>query len=415
MLFLLGAQSSWGANLNLKKVAQIYIQESHLLKSLKSEIEAAEAEEEEASRQLWPSISWSNSVVDQQVPASMYGGFNISPKKIYSSGLSFQQPLYLGGKIWKAWSLRQQAIVSANLKYQNQKQQLLTAVTLKAVQLYVSKKVNEVLFESQKLQKQFWDIVRLRAQRGASKDYEVAQAEGDYYSYVAKIHQQESLIQSYKSQLATDLGFEGMGQWDIDLDIPTANEKLALEKKERPDVLLAKQQIHLAELNKSLAMGDHYPTIQLQGTWGYQAKDQGELFDQDSKSHNIGLSINIPLFSGLTSLSVRRANESRITGAKLQYKYLQDQAAMELQNSQQKLQLASQVLQANKKWSEQAFSALKKGLASYKLGVISTFQMVQLQKGYEGAALSYWSSLASYYSEKLNWLNMNGQELAEQL
>lgn len=206
ILNILGAQNSWGSSFSLKQIAQIYIQESTLLKSLKSEIEAANYEEQEALRKLWPAISWSNSVVDQQVPASMYGGFNFSPKKIYSSALSIQQPIYLGGKIWKNLSLREQVVMGAKLKYQDQEQKLLSALTLKAVNLYVSEKVKDVLLESQKMQKQFWDIVQLRAKRGASKDFEVAQAEGDYYSYEAKIHQQDSLIQNFKSQLATELG-----------------------------------------------------------------------------------------------------------------------------------------------------------------------------------------------------------------
>ena len=406
---------SVATQLSLQQVAKKFVEQSEVLKSLRAEIDAARYDEKEASRALLPSISLVNSVVHQKVPAAMFGGFDIIPDKTYTSALNFNQPLYMGGKIWQAWNLRQEAIKGAELNYRQQEQQLVTAVAMKAVNLSVALKIKEVLEESQKIQKQFWDIVRLRAQRGASKDFEVAQAEGDYYAYVGKLHQQESIIENFRLSLIEDLGLKTTESLIVNLPLPEKNVKEATTTEERPEVLLAKQQVVLAEINKKLAMGDHFPSVHIEGQWGYQAIETSRLWEADSRQHNIALRLNIPLFSGLSSLAVRRASENRITAAKMQLKHIQDQAAMEVTNAQHKLQMAKQVVLANKTWLQQAQKAVKKGLSSYKLGVISTFQMVQLQKGYEGAALSFWNSLMNYYSERFNGLIMKGQRLVDKI
>ncbi|MCB0356587.1 MAG: TolC family protein [Bdellovibrionales bacterium] len=399
--------------LNLKQISHIYMQENHLLKSLRAEIESAREEEKEAARNLWPALSWDTSVTDQKISESLYGSADFFPKKIYSTALSVQQSIYRGGKIWRAWDIRKEAIVTAQLNYFRQEQDLLHQVLLQAVNLFVAQKIKDVLEESKKIQKQFWDIVQKRRQRGASKDFEVAQAEGDYFSYESKIQQQEAIIQQMRLSLASQLMLKSVNGINVEIEFPSIKDLKDNKEQVRPDVLLAKQQVIMAELEKKLAMGDHYPSLVLQGSLGYQAKEREDLIDEDSKNHTFSLALKIPIFSGLTSLAKSRADEAKITSAKMKLQHLREQADMELKNAEQKIKLSLQVFEANKKWSQQAKEAMSKGLKSYKLGVISSFQMVQLQKGYEGAALSYWNSIYNFYNDKLTWLKANAYPLSQ--
>ncbi|MCB0392647.1 MAG: TolC family protein, partial [Bdellovibrionales bacterium] len=199
----------------------------------------------------------------------------------------------------------------------------------------------------------------------------------------------------------------------LDLLPPQKEETLKGEIQNRPDVELAKQKVLMAELEKKINLGEHYPSLSLQGSWGYQAKEQEDLLESRSSNHTVSLNLRIPLFSGLTSLAKRRADEAKILAAKMNLRHLQDQSTMEIKNTEQKFNQAQLVLFANKKWSQEAQKAINKGLRSYKLGVISSFQVVQLQKGYEGAAMSYWQSLQSYYKEKMAWVVARGIPLKQ--
>lgn len=136
--------------------------------------------------------------------------------------MTLNQSIYRGGQIWRAWSLRKEAIQTAKFSYFEQEQKLVTNILQLAVSLYTAEKIMNVLEESKEIQKQFLEIVKKRSLRGATKDFEVSQAEGDYYSYESKISQQKSIIQQAKLQLATLLN---LSHEDMALDLLPPQKK----------------------------------------------------------------------------------------------------------------------------------------------------------------------------------------------
>ncbi len=400
-------------SIGLKEVAHIYKENSQVLNALKEEIKTAENEEMEASRSLLPTVAWFTSVTDQQVSRSIYGSFDFFPNQIFASGFSFNQPIYMGGKVWQAWEVKKQAIQIAKLQYLEQEQNLMSGILGKFLTLYTSIKVRDVLIESQKIQKQFLDLVRERQKRGAARDYELAQAEGNFTSYFSRIQQQEAVVYQLKLDIESELQIEQLEIEKLSVLEPENVQLGSLEGlSTRPDVQLVEKQLVMAEIQKKLAMGDHYPSLNLQGSWGYEARERGEVFDDLSRRHIVTLGLNVPIFSGGSSLYTRRAGEHKITAAKISLKRKLDQAKAELEAARYKLNTAFNAYEANKKWRRQARAALTQGLKSFRLGTIQTFQLVQLQREFEGADLAYWSSLQNFYSDKINGLKVSGRQIS---
>ncbi len=407
---------AFSEELGLREVSQLFLQNSKQIQALKKKVEMALNEEQEAGRHLLPYVSWSNSVTDQQVALSLYNGFDFSPKKVFSSSLGFEQSIYLGGRIWRAWDIRRQALKIAKLTLLEQEQLLVTGVLTKAVGLDAAKKILIVLQESKKSQKTFVDLVVARKKRGAAKAFELAQARGDYFAYNGKINQQKILIKNLELQLKNDLNLKSTGELrSLVVLSPEAASLEFIGEQKLPEIMAAEEMVEMAKLEKRMAMGEHYPSLQLRGEWGYQAKEFDGLGDDLSDRHMISLSLNIPIFSGLTSVYIRRANEAKIASAKLNLKHKVDLSRMQKESVVQSFSLSYAVYEANKKWAEQAEKALSNGFNSFRLGVISTFQLVQLQRGYEGAKISYWSSVRSYYAEKLKSYRANGLRISESI
>jgi outer membrane protein len=73
---------------------------------------------------------------------------------------------------------------------------------------------------------------------------------------------------------------------------------------------LEKQKV---DYENGVARAEDLPTLKLVGAWGFKAPDRPNWFEGDSRYYSVGLELEIPLFSGLTSIAKRRAQ-----GAKLQ-------------------------------------------------------------------------------------------------
>jgi NodT family efflux transporter outer membrane factor (OMF) lipoprotein len=68
--------------------------------------------------------------------------------------------------------------------------------------------------------------------------------------------------------------------------------------RRRPDIRAAEDQLHAATANIGVAIGDFFPSVQLNGTVGYDALDIGNLYKPNSLQYNFGPSISLPIFQG---------------------------------------------------------------------------------------------------------------------
>jgi outer membrane protein TolC len=402
--------------MEVREFAKVFVEMSPALASLREEVKAAENEEREASRNLFPAINWQTSFTDQQISRSMYGIVDFFPTKIYSSALAFNQPLYMGGKIMQAWDLKKQSVQISKFQYSEQEQILLSQALNKYFQLFSAVKIKEVLKESQKIQDQFLKLIKDRRNRGAAKDFELSQAYGNYASYESRIQQQEALILQMKLDLESELLIEDLNTSAMNLELPQKNQvQLKNETLSRPDVKLIEKQIDLAQIQKELTLGDHYPSLNLQGSWGFESRESDNLFDPLSERYAVTLGLNIPLFSGGTSIYAHRASEHKITSAKIQLKKKLDQIRAEFQSSEYKIKMFFLALESNLNWMNQAQKALDEGLRSFRLGTVQTFQVVQLQREYEGAAIAYFTALQNFYAEKVTGLRTSGLRILQHL
>ena len=68
----------------------------------------------------------------------------------------------------------------------------------------------------------------------------------------------------------------------------------------------------MAETQKKMIMGEHLPSLVLNGEMGWSSEKASSLFDSQNKSHSYSVLLTIPIFSGLSSVYAKQSAESKI-------------------------------------------------------------------------------------------------------
>ncbi len=167
------------------------------------------------------------------------------------------------------------------------------------------------------------DILQLaqeRQQRGVQNGLDVENAAAQVESIRAQIpalQQQETqyinalslLLDQPPGALQSELrrpGSELLGPPRIPLGIPS---ELA---RRRPDVRDAEDQLHAATANIGVAVAAFYPSVQLNGTVGFDALDITNLWKGSSLQYMVGPSVSLPIFAGgrlRSTLALREAQQ----------------------------------------------------------------------------------------------------------
>ncbi|HEX9470245.1 MAG TPA: efflux transporter outer membrane subunit [Bradyrhizobium sp.] len=82
--------------------------------------------------------------------------------------------------------------------------------------------------------------------------------------------------------------------------------------RRRPDIRSAEDQLHTATADIGVAVGSFYPTVQLNGTVGFDALDVRNLWKGSSLQYMVGPSISLPIFAGgrlKGTLELRKAQQ----------------------------------------------------------------------------------------------------------
>jgi NodT family efflux transporter outer membrane factor (OMF) lipoprotein len=149
-------------------------------------------------------------------------------------------------------------------------------------------------------------LAQERQQRGLQNGLDVENAAAQVESVRAQVpplQQQESqyinalslLLDQPPGTLQSELGASTMvrtGPPRIPLGVPS---ELA---RRRPDIRAAEDQLHAATATIGVAVGDFYPSVQLNGTVGFDSLDIKNLFKASSLQYNFGPSVSLPIFAG---------------------------------------------------------------------------------------------------------------------
>ncbi len=396
---------------------QSFVKNSEMIQVSEQSFEATVQMKKEANTKFFPSISLEGVYVEQEVPRALTGGFNVSPSQIYDAGVVVEQPVYLGGRIWAGVRQRKARATHAEGVLRSDKNKMISGFLEALYQKKKSEKLMQVLESSQFRLRNFVRATQKRARLGNARSFELSQAQASEQAYGPRIQnlklQGKNLSTRLESLLPVERQPESSG--GIFLTPEQIEQRLAVEAvpelERHPEWTQAEQDVEFAEASKSLAMGEHSPSLFLKGKWGYRSIEREDLGSAESQASELSVGISIPIFSGLSSLYVRRAQQAQVKAAVLSKEFKRKGLVAERKSSQESLIVLLQQIKDVDSWKKSASKALKEGLKNYRLGVIDNFQVVNLQQGLEAAETTYIETLFNLNIAWKNWCLAHGLDL----
>ncbi len=403
----------------LPAAVQLYLKNSPAIRSAESQMLSAAQLVNQAYAQALPKISLGGAATQQKVPAVLTGGFPVSQSEIYSLMLQFEQPLYTGGRVWNALKMRKAQSELARARYRAEKNKLLISFVGNYLEIYRLEKDLQIFLESQAVQKRFLDLAKKRGQRGNARSFEISQAEANFLSYAPRVRALQFDLSRLRQMINLDLNRPEDSAWQAELPLlganPAANLSPAKLKEKslesRADLKIKDLELELAEIQKKLNLGEHLPQVSLTGETGYQNPDRAQLMEDPSRAYRVTLGIQIPLFSGFSSIFTRRSDSELIRSVEYSKAQVLRDIDNELTSSSRAYSDAIQSLKDSQAWFQSADKAFREGERNFRLGLIDSFQVVQLQTGREAAALSLNRTQTGVHLARMNFRLAIGEDL----
>jgi|HubBroStandDraft_5_1064220.scaffolds.fasta_scaffold32404_1 NodT family efflux transporter outer membrane factor (OMF) lipoprotein len=169
--------------------------------------------------------------------------------------------------------------------------------------------------------------------------------------------------------------------------------------RQRPDVLSAEAQLHVASAELGVAIANLFPQISLTAAAGGTSTVFRQLFDSGNTYWNVGGSLTQTLFAGGTLIHQKRAAAAALDAAGAQYRAVVLAAFQNVADALTALQLDADAVNANLKAEQSAAGSLKATRHNVELGLASYLALLTAEQTYNQAVLNLAQARANRYSD----------------
>ncbi|MFO7619828.1 MAG: efflux transporter outer membrane subunit [Bacteroidales bacterium] len=295
----------------------------------------------------------------------------------YQAFLRGQWELDFWGKFRRANEAARAELISTEEARRTVVLTLVSAVASAYVEILALDKQLDITKRTAETRRQTLDLFQLQFDNGIIAEINVSQAEAEYQDALARIPEIELAVARLENALSVLLGRNpgpiprGVGIDGFILpEVPSGLPSDLLER--RPDIRAAEQALIAANARIGVAKSLYFPTISLTGAFGAVSNDLSDLFTGKSQAWNVGVPVNIPIFT-----AGRIGGEVKGTEAfqkQTLYNYIQtvqnalrevdDALVLRLKSGQRLQNLANQV-KALKNYARLARMRYDEGYTSY--------------------------------------------------
>src|SRR3989344_379597 len=162
----------------------------------------------------------------------------------------------------------------------------------------------------------------------------------------------------------------------------------------------------------NILLAKHWPQLNLLGSMGRSSYVKADLANDFAGSWALGLQLNIPLFSGLSSVSERRAAAARERQLVAQDAILKNKVALDEVRAMKDLEAAIAIIETSSAALGFARQSIKEAEKNYRFATIDYLQFLAVQQSYlyselshDQAEFTYIQAIARYFVASGHALN----------
>lgn len=257
-----------------------------------------------------------------------------------------------------------------------------------------------------KLQQEQIKITDARIKAGLIPYVNILTLQSQLAAYEATLPPLQQKISQAQHLLATLMGCTPAecNPQPVELAALTLPEKLPVTLpsrlvRQRPDILAAEAQLHIASANIGVSTAALFPSFTLSGSYGVGSNTPNDLFRNDSTFWNFGATATAPLFHGGTLWFRRKATIDAYQTASANYRQTALSAFAQIADTLRALEHDAEAVKA------QSYS-LNKATESLQL----------VQKNYEAGLANYVQVLIvdiQFYQARINYIQAKTQRLQD--
>jgi NodT family efflux transporter outer membrane factor (OMF) lipoprotein len=369
-----------------------------------------------ASGALYPQVDVSASVTRQKLNTSSFGlkpgSVSLPPNfNVYQVGPTVSYALDIFGGTRR--QIEQKTASADVQRYQlDAAYQTLTGnIVTQAVQVAAARAQLQAIHDILDLDRQNLDLVRKARQAGSVPDTDVVTAQSQLATDETLPPGPAQQLDMAKHALAVLLG-RTPGEWsppDFDLASLTLPGQLPVSLPsqlvhQRPDILAAEAQLHVASAQIGIATAELYPAVTLSGSAGAAALDPGHLFNPAGLVWSIAAGLTEPVFDGGTRQADRRAAVAAFKASAADYRQTVLQAFSQVADILQALSHDAQLLAAQRQALDMASESIRLQRINYSQGGVGLLNLLDAQHQYQQALLGYVRAEVQRYQDTIQLL-----------
>jgi len=214
-----------------------------------------------------------------------------------------------------------------------------------------------------------------------------------------KLSQSEHLLATLQGVLPSearlpDIDISG---FSLPLDLPVSLPSELV--RQRPDILSAEAQMHVASANIGVATAAMFPSFSLTGTYGAAGNSLGNLWAGNGRFWSIGPAVTIPLFHGGTLWFNRKAAIDAYDVSQANYRQTVLAAFAQVADSLQALEHDANALQAQVDAQRAAGEALDMLQVNYRAGMAAYLDVLTADVQFHMATIAYLQAVAQRHQD----------------
>jgi len=242
----------------------------------------------------------------QDFMGALFRGLPFGRKNTYLATFTVAQPLYVGGKVGAAMNVARHFRAAARDRVEEAEAELVLQVRGAYLTAALSRRLHQIAIESRRVAEEHFRQVESFYQAGTASEFDVLRARVDLENRDPVVIQAENgatlallrlkrLVNLPPAQPVALVS-------QVDLAVAEVDEtELRRLIQERPALSAAREGVAMREEAVKIARGDHFPTVAVLGTVGFQGFPDNYLppaFDSWRKDWSVALSISLPIFDG---------------------------------------------------------------------------------------------------------------------
>lgn len=423
----------WAAepNLSYNQAKELLLQNNYEYKAAQADLEAARWSKNAAMGSFLPNLSLSGTLLYMDPAQTVTAGASQIQlnNDFRSMTLSLSQPVFTGGKLWQAYKMAGVGVEMTQLALKSKELSLLSELESAYLGVLQSMDLLEMTrldYQSAELN---LEIAAVKRDAGLISSGEYLRFESNKASKEVSLLQAESAFSLAQISLKNLLGIdylpvpEGFGDASEDPELALligfdAQATKAMAQRAmleaisyNPALKIAGRGVELSRRAYQLSKGSFLPTVMITGSSQY-SENGIDRWDFEAQNQ-IMLNVSVPILPQYTNYSSMRKAYFDLQKSRLEESSAHDGIITGLEASVLGLVSSAKQVRASSLALDYAEQTYEQMLQRYRLDMLSSAELLDLELMLSAARMSYTNSIYNYYKARASLKQMMGDYSTE--